>query len=190
MRRLVSFMHISVNGFAAGPNGEMDWIHVDEQIFNYAGHQTDQADIALYGRVTFEMMDAYWPTAGDQPGASKHDIKHSTWYNTVDKIVLSHTIKEVPKSKITFIGDRIVERVNEFKNQPGKNIIVFGSPTAVRYLLQENLVDDLWLFINPIILGNGLSFMDGVKDRLKLKLISSHAFDSGVVCLQYSKIGQ
>ena len=128
--------------------------------------------------------------AADQPGATKHDIEHSKWYNSVDKIVLSRTIQGAQKSKTTFIGDRIVERVNELKNQTGKNIIVFGSPTAVRYLLQENLVDDLWLFMNPIILGKGIPFMDGVKDYLKLKLTSSHAFDSGVVCVQYSKIGQ
>ena len=190
MRKLVSFMHTTVDGFAAGQNGEMDWIRVDDEIFEYAGRQTNEADIALYGRVTFEMMDAYWPTAADQPGATKHDIEHSKWYNSVDKIVLSRTIQGAQKSKTTFIGDRIVERVNELKNQTGKNIIVFGSPTAVRYLLQENLVDDLWLFMNPIILGKGIPFMDGVKDYLKLKLTSSHAFDSGVVCVQYSKIGQ
>ncbi len=61
MRKLVSFMHVSLDGFVAGPNGEMDWIKVDEEIFDYAGYRTNSADTALYGRVTYDMMDAYWP---------------------------------------------------------------------------------------------------------------------------------
>src|SRR5215831_10792062 len=94
MRRLVLFMHMTVDGFVAGPNGEMDWIHVDEEMFEYAGQQTDNADTALYGRKTFEMMDSYWPTAADQPSAAKHDIQHSQWYNRVEKIVVSRSLPD------------------------------------------------------------------------------------------------
>lgn len=190
MRKLVSFMHTSVDGFAAGPNGEMDWIHVDDEIFDYAGNQTDEADIALYGRVTFDMMEAYWPTAADQPGATKHDIHHSQWYKNVDKLVLSRTMEGKHMDKTTFIANNIPGYVNKVKNEGSKNIIVFGSPGAARYLLQENLVDELWLFVNPIILGKGIPFLNGVKGYLKLRLLSSHVFTSGVVCLQYSRIDQ
>ena len=80
MRKIVLFMHTSLDGFTAGPNGEMDWIIVNEEMFDIAKEQTEQADTALYGRVTYQMMDAYWPTAGDKPGASKHDI--ATFSNT------------------------------------------------------------------------------------------------------------
>src|SRR5436853_7158414 len=82
MRRLVLFMHTSVDGFVAGLNGEMDWINVDDDMFEYAGKQTDLADTALYGRITYQMMESYWPTAADQPNATKHDIQHSRWYNS------------------------------------------------------------------------------------------------------------
>jgi dihydrofolate reductase len=93
MRKLIFFMHTSLDGFVAGLNGEMDWIKVDEAMFDFIGTMTDQADTALYGRVTYQMMESYWPTAGEQPNASKHDIEHSRWYNKVTKIVLSKTIK-------------------------------------------------------------------------------------------------
>jgi dihydrofolate reductase len=93
MRSLVSFMHVSLDGFVCGPNGEMDWIKVDDEIFDYAGNRTSVSDTALYGRVTWEMMEGYWPTAADKPNASKHDIEHSTWYNKVDKVVLSKSMK-------------------------------------------------------------------------------------------------
>ena len=187
MRKVVLFMHTTVDGFAAGRNGEMDWIHVDEEIFDYAGNETDKADAALYGRVTYQMMDGYWPTAGDEPNASKHDIQHSKWYNSVRKIVLSKTMK-VDKHKNTIvISDNIGREINTLKQQPGKNILIFGSATAVQSLLEENLVDEFWLFVNPVVLGKGLSFFSGVKNILSLKLLSSKAFTSGVVCLHYEK---
>jgi dihydrofolate reductase len=91
MRHLIFFMHTSVDAFVAGPQGEMDWIRVDEELFDFVGMMTSKADAALYGRVTYEMMQSYWPDAGNQPNASKHDIEHSAWYNTVPKIVLSRT---------------------------------------------------------------------------------------------------
>jgi dihydrofolate reductase len=187
MRKIVLFMHISLDGFAAGPNGEMDWIHVDDEIFDYAGNQTDDADAALYGRVTYEMMDSYWPTAGDQPGASKHDIRHSQWYNSVDKIILSRSFEANNVKHGTVIRDNIHERITNIKQQAGKNILIFGSPTAVQALLRENLIDEFWFFINPIVLGKGKSFFDGVVENMKLKLISTNVFSCGVVCLQYSK---
>src|SRR5204863_1178783 len=93
MRKLVLFMHASLDGFVAGPNGEMDWIKVDDEMFDYAGKRTNESDTALYGRVTYDMMEAYWPTAANQPNASKHDIEHSAWYNQVEKIVVSKSLK-------------------------------------------------------------------------------------------------
>jgi dihydrofolate reductase len=187
MRKIVLFMHTSTDGFAAGPNGEMDWIHVDDEIFEYAGNETDKADAALYGKTTYQMMEGYWPTAADQPNASKHDVQHSNWYNSVPKIVLSRSLKSDPSKNLIVISDNLAGEINKLKQQPGKNIIIFGSATAVRSLLKENLVDEFWLFVNPVVMGAGLSFFDGVKNRLVLKLISSRAFASGVVCLHYEK---
>ena len=89
MRKLIISLHTTLDGFAAGPNGEMDWINVDEEMFEYAARRTNEADTALYGRVTYQMMESYWPTAGDQPNATKHDKQHSSWYNKVTKVVLS-----------------------------------------------------------------------------------------------------
>jgi len=179
-------MHASLDGFAAGPKGEMDWIHVDEEIFDYAGERTNSADTALYGRVTFEMMQAYWPTAADKPNASKHDIEHSTWYNKVAKVILSKTLKEEDFSNTTIISDNIAENINKLKLQPGKDIIIFGSPSAAHTLMSADLIDDFWLFVNPVIIGEGIPVFKNA-NRTPLKLIASTAFSSGVVCLHYQK---
>ena len=90
MRNLIFFMHTSLDGFVAGVNGEMDWIKFDDDLFDFVATMTDQADTALYGRVTYEMMQSYWPKAGEQPNATKHDKEHSDWYNQVSKVVLSN----------------------------------------------------------------------------------------------------
>ena len=187
MRKLVLFMHTSVDGFVAGPNGEMDWIHVDDEIFDYAGDRTDRADTALYGRVTYDMMEGYWPTAADQPGATKHDIQHSNWYNSVPKVVLSKTLTSDKLRNRIVISENLLEEINQLKLAPGKEIIIFGSPTAAHALMQENLIDEYWLFVNPILLAQGIPMFKDIKDRIKLKLLTSKAFASGVVCLHYEK---
>lgn len=189
MRKIVSFMHISLDGLVAGPNGEMDWIHVDAEIFDYAAERTNAADTALYGRVTYDMMDAYWPNAAEQPDASKHDIEHGTWYNRVEKLVISKSLEGQKKDKTTIIGHDIGKQVSDLKSKAGKEIIIFGSPGATQTLMEENLVDEFWLFVNPVLLGAGIPLFKNIKAPVSLKLLKSTAFaGSGVVCLHYETI--
>lgn len=185
MRKIISFMHISLDGFVAGPNGEMDWIKVDEEIFDYGAMRITKGDTALYGRTTYQMMESYWPTAGDQPGASKHDVEHSKWYNKIHKIVLSKTMKDANLPDTTIINDNLSERIHEIKQQPGEDILLFGSPTATHALIQLGLIDGYWLFVNPIILGQGIPLFVDVKNKIKLKLLNTHQFTSGVTELNY-----
>jgi dihydrofolate reductase len=187
MRRLVLFMHVSLDGFVAGPNGEMDWIKVDDQMFEYAGQRTNESDTALYGRVTYQMMEGYWPTAASQPNATKHDIEHSTWYNKVDKVILSKTMEGQQLPNTIIISDDIEHRVKALKQQAGKEIIIFGSPSASHTLMQYGLIDEFWLFVNPILLGQGIPLFKNIQQTTGLKLMTTATFDSGVVCLQYQK---
>ncbi len=180
-------MHTSLDGFVAGTNGEMNWIHADEEIFEFAGNQTDLADTALYGRVTYEMMDNYWPTAGDEPNASKHDKQHSQWYNTTPKVVLSTTLQEGDLQNTKVIAGNVAGEVSKLKQSEGKNIIIFGSPRAAHSLMEANLIDEFWLFINPVLLGSGIPMFNKIKERIGLKLVASNSFQSGVVCLHYEK---
>ncbi|MDD5185823.1 MAG: dihydrofolate reductase family protein [Paludibacter sp.] len=185
MRKLIFFMHTSLDGFVAGLKGEMDWINIDETMFDFVATMTDKADSALYGRVTYEMMQSYWPNAGEQPNASKHDKEHSAWYNKVSKIVLSKTISEKGLDNTTVIGDQLADKINKIKNQDGKNILIFGSPTASHSLLSQGLIDEFWLFVNPILLGQGIPLFKGVTETTKLKLIETKTFSSGVIALHY-----
>lgn len=188
MRKLISFMHVSLDGFVAGPCGEMDWIKVDQEIFDYVGQRISKGDTALYGRVTYQMMESYWPTAGDKPTATKHDIEHSKWYNKVHKIVLSKTMDpdSYRETNTTIVSDNLPDRVNEIKQQEGEDILLFGSPTATHSLIQQNLIDGYWLFVNPVILGQGIPLFVDIKDKIKLKLLpATQQFTAGVTALNY-----
>ena len=185
MRKLIVSLHVSLDGFVAGPKGEMDWIKLDEEMFDMVAELTDEADTALYSRVTYEMMENYWPTAADLPNATKHDIEHSNWYNQVEKVVLSKTMKSIKKDKTTFISDDVAASIKKIKEQPGKNILVFGSPQAIHLLIENDLIDEYWLFVNPIILGEGIPLFTRLAKRTSLILITSKAFACGVVLLHY-----
>jgi dihydrofolate reductase len=185
MIKIISFMHISLDGFVAGPNGEMNWITVNEEIFDHVGKRIGKTDTALYGRVTYEMMEGYWPTAGDKPNASKHDIEHSRWYKDAHKVVLSKTMKGHDLPGTTILSDNLADRINEIKQQPGSEILLFGSPTATHALIEQNLIDGYWLFVNPVILGHGIPLFTGVEHQTKLNLLTTHQFACGVTELSY-----
>jgi dihydrofolate reductase len=185
MRKIISFMHLSLDGFVTGPSGEMNWIKVDAEIFAHVGKRISQGDTALYGRTTFEMMEGYWPTAADSPNATQHDIEHSKWYKDVRKIVLSKTMQPNGRKDTIIIGDNLVDRINAIKQEEGEDILLFGSPTATHSLMQLGLIDGYWLFVNPIILGKGVPLFVDVKDQIKLKLLTTQQFASGVTELNY-----
>src|SRR5436190_11620808 len=109
MKKIISFMHMSLDGFVAGLNGEMDWIKVDQEIFDHVGKRISEGDTALYGRVTFQMMENYWLTAADKPTATKHEIEHSKWYKKVQKVVLSKTLTDTGFTNTKIIGDNLTE---------------------------------------------------------------------------------
>ncbi|MGZ5218540.1 MAG: dihydrofolate reductase family protein [Chitinophagaceae bacterium] len=185
MRKIVLFMHTSLDGFVAGPSGEMDWIKVDDEMFDYAGQRTNEADTALYGRVTYQMMEGYWPTAADQPNATKHDIEHSGWYNKVAKVILSKTMSGINTPGTKIISGNVINEITRLKQAAGKEVIIFGSPSASHTLMQENLIDDYWLFVNPVLLGQGIPLFKNIKKITSLKLVKTDVFSSGVVCLHY-----
>lgn len=178
-------MHISLDGFVAGPNGEMNWIKVDDEIFDHVSKRISEGDTALYGRVTYQMMEDYWPTAGNKPTATKHDIEHSKWYAKVQKIVLSKTVTNEGLNNTKIISDNLSDRINEIKQQAGEDILLFGSPKATHSLIQMNLIDGYWLFVNPIILGQGIPLFAGIKEKVNLKLLNTQQFASGVTELNY-----
>lgn len=177
---------MSLDGFVAGPNGELNWVKVDEELFAYVGKRISEGDTALYGRVTYQMMENYWPTAGDKPNATRHDIEHARWYKEVHKVVLSKTMQGAGLPNTTIISQNLSDSINAIKQQAGNDILLFGSPTATHSLMQLDLIDGYWLFVNPIILGQGIPLFVDIKGKINLNLLHTQPFASGVTELSYT----
>jgi dihydrofolate reductase len=187
MGNLVSFVHVSLDGFVAGLNGEIEWIHADEEIFDYGAERIGATDYALYGRKTYQMMEGYWPTASNQPNATKHDVEHSKWYKGVLKYVLSRTLNEVNLINTKVISNNLYYEITKLKQGTDKEILIFGSPTATHSLMAAELVDSYWLFVNPVLLGQGIPLFKNINHKTSLTLVTSHVFTSGVICLHYNQ---
>jgi dihydrofolate reductase len=187
MKKIKIFLHVTLDGFVAGPTGEMDWISLDDSQFEFIGKMVGDADTYLMGRVTYQMMESYWPTAGDQPNASRHDIEHSRWYNQVSKVVISGTLKETNAQGPRVIGRDLKNEVETLKRQPGTDIVIFGSPRAAHSLMHLDLIDEYGLFVNPVVLGKGVPTFADITTRLDLKLSTTRTFATGVIFLHYAR---
>ena len=185
MRKIIALMHISLDGFTAGPNGELDWALVDDEMYEYVAARTKTVDTALYGRVTYHMMQGYWPSVPSNPQASPLELEHAHWYENVSKIVFSKTLSHVEAQKTKLVKDHIAEEITTLKQQPGGDMMIFGSPSIVHTFVQLDLIDEYRLTINPIVLGSGIPLFKDVKDRIALKLVEARKFPSGVVGLHY-----
>lgn len=187
MRNVILLMHASLDGFVAGPNGEMDWIRFDAQLADDVAELTATADTALYGRVTYEMMAQYWPTAAQSPDASRHDITHAHWVNNAPKLVFSRTLKTVTWEHARIVSDDIPGEIARLKQEPGKNMLMIGSATTAHAFMQLGLIDEYRININPVVLGRGVPLFAGIQDMLALQLVHAKSYDSGVVGLHYRK---
>jgi dihydrofolate reductase len=188
MGKLVLFMHTTLNGLVAGPQGEMDWIRISDELFEYSDQQTAQAGTALYGRVTYQMMEAYWPTAAEQPSPSQHDITHSRWYKQVPKVVLSTTLPDSPQPNVRVIRENVAAEIRQLQQATTQDIVIFGSPGAARSLLAANLIDEFWLFVNPVVLPAGIPLFDGSQPELQLQLLEAVTLSNGIQGLHYRRL--
>lgn len=187
MRELILVVHISLDGYVAGENGELDKFPRGEENLQFVCDLTNNADAALFGRVSYQLLDAYWPSAKDLPDATQGQIAYSEWYNSAKKIVISRTLQsDASKDNTVIISDDIVNRVNQLKKQDGKSILIFGSPSVARLLMEAGVIDSYWIFINPVIFGKGIPLFREQEKMLQLKLIETHQLPNGELALHYS----
>lgn len=185
MRNVISLAHISLDGFMAGPAGAMDFISFNEELADHTYPLFTSVDLAVYGRVTYQMMEGYWPTAGDAPNATAHQKSHSRWYAGVSKFVASRTLPPSMKPNVRVVGDDIVGALRAEKQKAGGEIMIFGSPSVTRALAAADLIDEWRLTLQPVIVGDGLPLFEKRETRTRLELRSSKAFGTGVIALHY-----
>jgi dihydrofolate reductase len=181
MRSLASFIVTSLDGFHEGPNGEFDWPIVDEEFRNFAIDQLDEADTLGFGRATYEHMAAYWPTEQ----AQENDPAIASRMNAKPKLVFSTALQHADWSGTTIITGEAVERMNGVKSTPGGELLVIGSAHLTACFATARILDELRIMVCPIVIGQGRSLFEDLKDRVALRLSHVRQFDSGNVLLTY-----
>lgn len=186
MRKIVVFNLVSLDGYFAGPKGDIDWHNTDREFGKFAEEQTSEFKTLIFGRVTYELMKSYWPT----PQAIKDDPIVAKVLNTAPKIVFSKTLEKVEETpvwkNVTLFKEINPEEIKRLKTQPGGDMTILGSGTIVQTFTNLSLIDEYRLLVNPVILGRGKPMFNNVKDRLQLKLLKTRNFKSGNVLLSYS----
>jgi dihydrofolate reductase len=181
MRQILAFIVVTVDGYYEGPNGEFDWPVVDEEFNQFGLQQLDEVDTLLFGRRTYELMASYWPT----PAAAEDDPRVAAKMNGLPKLVVSRTLQKAEWADTRIIGDDVAAELAKLKQQPGKDIAIFGSSDLTVNLLRLGLVDELRLMVCPVVLGDGRSLFRTADERIGLRLSATRAFRSGNVLLSY-----
>ncbi len=186
MRKLISFMVVTLDGYYEGPNGEFDWPNVDDEFNEFAVSQLRDIDTLLFGRATYEGMASYWPT----PEALEGDPAVAGLMNDIPKVVFSSTLDTADWQNTRLIKGPAVDEVATLKEQPGKHLALFGSPHLTVSLLEQGLVDELRVMVHPILLGAGKSLFTGLNNRVPVELVTTTVFSSGNVLLTYRPAGE
>lgn len=187
MGKLVLVVHISLDGFVAGLKGELDGFEPDEENLQFVCSLTENADTALFGRISYQLLNRYWPTASLRPNATKGEITYSNWYNGAKKIVISKTMTAENLDNTTVISKNLLDEIVRIKEQAEKNILIFGSPTVSQLLMQHNLIDSYWIFVNPIMFGQGIPLFTDLSHKIELNLVTTRKFRNGEIALNYEK---
>jgi dihydrofolate reductase len=177
MRKVIMWDMVSVEGFFEAPGHDIGWFVFDDELGEYIASTQKDADTLLFGRTTYELMAAYWPTETGQI---------ADFMNSVEKVVFSRRLGNSDWNNTRFVKDNVAEEVSRLKRQKGGDIFVFGSADFASTLVSNGLVDEYRIGINPVLLGSGVPLFKGGFERTKLELLSVKPLKSGVVILHYA----
>ena len=185
MRKLTFSMTVSLDGFIAGPDGEIDWSAPDEELHRFHNEQTRELGAQLCGRRLYEEM-VYWETADEKPSATEHELEFARIWQQLPKIVFSKTLASV-EGNARLAGDGVAEEVARLREQPGKDLAVGGAGLAGT-CMKLDLIDEYRLFVSPVVLGGGTPYFSPVDDRINLELVETRTFGSPVVYVRYRRV--
>jgi dihydrofolate reductase len=185
MRKLIYSMGVSLDGFIAGPDGEIDWSAPDEELHRFHNQQARETGAYLFGRRLYETM-RYWETAEEQPSSPEHELEFARIWKDTPKIVFSKTLEHV-EGNARLVRDGVAEEVAKLKEQPGRELAVGGAGLASTFM-KLGLIDEYRLFVRPVALGGGTRYFPALDERIDLELIETQTFGSRVVYVRYRRV--
>lgn len=187
MPRIITTTWVTLDGFIAGPNGEMDWVgqFYDEAMGTYEGNLVNAADTLLLGRVTYESFAGSWPHVPDNPDVSEGEKAYARRLNAMRKVVVSRTLDRAEWNNSTLLREVTPEAIEQLKREAGGDMVIYGSASLVHALTNLGAIDEYQLLVHPVILGGGKPLFGDIKDQVTLKLVNTKTHPSGVVLLTY-----
>jgi dihydrofolate reductase len=179
MGKLIAAINITLDGFC-----DHTAMIADSETHQHYNELLSNAGVLIYGRITYQLMESYWPSVVKKPTGNKAMDEFAVLIDDIPKIVFSRTLKTVDWKNTKLKNEIVKEKILELKQQPGKNIVV-GSPSLIIAFMQLNLIDEYQLGVQPIVLGSGLPLFKDVQDRINLKLLKTKTFNCGAVILYY-----
>jgi dihydrofolate reductase len=186
MRRVVFMLSVSLDGYMEGPGRDISWHRVDEEVHQYFNELLAGAGAFLEGRVTYELMAEFWPTADQAPDASPTMVEFARIWRDMPKIVYSRTLERVEDPNATIVRDVVADEVMALKAQPGGDLVV-GGPHLAAEFLRQGLVDEFRVTVHPVLIGAGTPMFPS-ELRMDLRLVETRTFGNGVVSLRYERI--
>jgi dihydrofolate reductase len=184
MKKLIASTFLSLDGFIVGKKEDMGWVtnNFNEELGKYAGDLQNSMSAILLGRVTYQIMTNFWPsmTEATAPGADK--------MNNVPKIVFSRTLDKVEWGKwdnARLVKNNVAEEISKLKEQPGKDLVIYGSANLIQNFTKLGLIDEYQLLVHPVLLGSGKPLFKGITKPKNLILLKTQKFKNGVVVLYY-----
>jgi len=184
MRKLIYSFGVSLDGFIAGPDGDIDWSAPDEELHRFHNQQARELGAQLYGRRLYEVM-RYWETAEENPSAPEVELEFARIWKDTPKIVFSKTLEKV-EGNARLVRDGVAEEVAKLKEQPGKDLAVGGAGLAST-CMNLGLIDEYRLFVSPVVLGGGTPYFPALEERINLELVETQTFGSRVVYVRYQR---
>ncbi|MFF2386641.1 dihydrofolate reductase family protein [Streptomyces sp. NPDC058108] len=185
MRKIVLMMSVSLDGYIEGPDHEIGWHRVDEELHRHFNEEISRFGALLDGRVTHELMAAYWPTADQDPASTPTEAEFAGIWRDIPKIVYSRTL-ERSDWNTTVVREVVPEEVRALKEEPGGDLGLGGADLAATFL-RHDLVDELRIYVHPVLIGGGTPLFPKAGTLTALRLTGSRTFGNGVVLLRYER---
>lgn len=191
MGKIIALIHISLDGYMADLDGQINWVAMDAELSDYVTELRRGAAGTVYGRVTYQMMDPYWPNVLKNPGNfPAWQLDYAQWVDKAVKVVVSKTLPAVSWNNTRMIRDNVEREIRQIKDELDGHLLLLASATLVSTLLPAGLIDEVVTTVTPIVLGQGRPYFTGLRDRLPLVLKDTRTFSSGVVGLHYRVVGK
>lgn len=185
MRKLILMMSVSLDGFFEGPDRELDWQLIDEELHWHFNEELASMAAFLDGRVTYELMAEYWPTADRDPSSSAPVADFARIWRDMPKFVFSKTLERADWNTVV-VRDVVDDEIMALKAQPGGDMVIGGANLAATFI-RHDLIDEYRLYVHPVVIGRGRPLFEPSDSKVELRLVDTRTFGNGVVLLRYER---